>query len=76
MSNDIKSSEEITKTLDGILLSKDAHERVAILWEMAETIDRKMNLVAVSVKWLLVHGVPIDPETGLQMKYHGTHIIQ
>lgn len=76
MSDDIKIPKEPAKILNGIMLSEDAHARVVILWEMPETKDRKMALVAISVKWLLVHGVPLDPDTGLQMKYHGTHIIQ
>lgn len=59
-----------------IELSEDAHSRVAILWELPANARRKMTLLAISVKWLLVHGVPLDPDTGIQLKYHGTHIIQ
>ncbi len=57
-------------------LSEDAHSRVAILFEVPGTIAHKATLVAISVKWLLEHGTPFDPETNEKMKYHGTYIIQ
>lgn len=60
-----------------IQLSEDAHSRVAVLFAMARpSKDDKPILMAVSVKWLLTQGIPIDPETGRPMAYHGTHIIQ
>lgn len=58
-------------------LSEDAHGRVAILFVVeAATEFSKIVLVAVSVKWLLVHGTPIHPVTGEKMAYNGTYIIQ
>lgn len=59
-------------------LSEDAHSRVAVLFVVPNTDgeDKPLVLMAVSVKWLCVHGVPIAPHTGEPMVYHGTHIIQ
>ncbi len=59
-------------------LSEDAHNRVAILFVVPndDGEEKPVNLIAVSVKWLCVHGVPIYPPTGEPMAYHGTYIIQ
>jgi len=57
-------------------LSEDAHNRVAILFKIPGSIGKNATLVALSVKWLLVHGVPTDSETNEKYEYEGTHIIQ
>ncbi len=60
-----------------IEMSEDAHSRVAVLFEMPmKEGETQLTLVCVSVKWLIVHGAPKDPETNEYLKYHGTHIIQ
>jgi hypothetical protein len=58
-------------------LSEDAHNRVVVLFEMGTPLIKdKPNLVALQVQWILEHGHPLDPTTGIKMKYHGTHIVQ
>lgn len=59
------------------LSEKDAHERVAILFVIEPPTEyNKIVLLAVSVKWLLTHGIPLHPSTNEQMVYHGTFIVQ
>jgi hypothetical protein len=58
------------------LSEDDAHSRVGILFKLPPSDDHDMTFVAVSVKWLLQHGVPLDPETGKALEYSSTHIIQ
>ena len=59
-------------------LSEDAHSRVAILFVVPNDSgeEKPVVLIAVSVKWLCVHGVPISSTNGEPMAYHGTYIIQ
>jgi len=55
---------------------EDAHSRVAILFTIPADELNKETFVAVSVKWLLVHGHPVDIATGVRYPYKGTFIIQ
>lgn len=75
--SDINIGNKTVAKMGALNLSEDAHARVAILFEMSKSDPKdELTLIAISVKWLLVHGVPVDPRTGVQMKYHGTHIVQ
>lgn len=74
---DIKIGDKTVAKIGTMTLTEDAHSRVAILFEMSKDHpEDSLTLVVVSVKWILVHGNPVDPRTGIVMKYHGTHIIQ
>lgn len=77
MSKDTKNIKDASTRIGALQLSeRDAHSRVAVLFVAAEPTEwTKIILVAVSVKWLLHHGVPHN-ENGQPMAYHGTHIIQ
>ena len=56
---------------------EDAHDRVAVLFIIpADDAGSKETRAVASVKWLLEHGVPTDPETGAAYEYEGTYIIQ
>ncbi len=60
-----------------MVLSSDAHSRVAILFELKkEHEDDTLTLIAISVKGLVIHGTPLDPHDNTPLKYHGTYIIQ
>lgn len=79
MTDDIKKDASIR--IGPIEFSEeDAHSRVAVLFvvppEDEDLSEEPLVLIAVSVKWLIVHGVPVAPTTGEPMIYHGTHIIQ
>lgn len=76
--DDIKISKDASARIGPLKLSEeDAHSRVAILFVVSPVTEyQKIVLLAVSVKWLLQNGVPINPETGEPMAYNGTHIIQ
>ena len=78
MSEDIKTTEDPSIRIGDLKFSEeDAHSRVAILFVVTPATEyNKIVLLAVSVKWLLHHGVPINPETGQHMAYNSTHIIQ
>ena len=55
---------------------KDDHGRVAVLFTLPATDTHEESCIAVSVKWILVHGPPRNIDTGEYYTYSGTHIIQ
>lgn len=75
---DSKTVHDVSKRIGPLKLSEeDAHSRVAVLFVVSPATEyEKIVLLAVTVKWLLHYGVPRHAETGEQMAYNGTHIIQ
>jgi hypothetical protein len=63
---------------EDVQLSKeDAHARVAVTFMLEKVPENETPvMLAFSIKWILTHGYPVHPQTGLKMIYDGTHIIQ
>lgn len=78
MLEDPKTIKDLGERIGPLEFSEeDAHSRVAVLFVVAPATEyTKIVLLAVSVKWILHHGVPVDPKTGQHMAYNSTHIIQ